>query len=186
MPVTVTVHTRGGLSVPFLRTTDEEGFKDGVWCPLQFIEAFRDVRLPLSVLKLKLKWIVRPDDDPYQRHCSYGHLKRRIAALMGYSEEDIAAIEAQQEVVLLSPFALSALLSVCRGTKPAWSTSSRQFDSEAAFVALETAATDNLDVLVCFTCISNQVPGGRRIDESLLARPAARTHGPPLRPVLNL
>ena len=55
MPVTVAVHTRGGLSVPFLRTRGAEGFKDGVWCPLQFIEPFTVMPRPLEVQNRGLK-----------------------------------------------------------------------------------------------------------------------------------
>jgi hypothetical protein len=85
MPVTVAVHTRGGLSVPFLRTRGAKGFKDGVWCPLQFIEPFTVMPRPLEVQNRGLKWVLRPGDDPYERHCSFGYLRRDIAALTEHS-----------------------------------------------------------------------------------------------------
>ncbi len=138
--------------MPFLRTHGAEGFKDGVWCPLQFIEPFTAMHMPLSFLKRRLKWVLRPGDDPYERHCSFGHLRRDIATLMEHPKADVEAIDPLQQVALLSPFALSALLSVSVATKAVWALPTRQFDSEDRFVALDPPPPGGLDVLVRFKC----------------------------------
>ena len=148
MVTTAAVHTRHGLSVGFLRSVGEEGIKDGIWCPLQLIEPFKEVQASASALRAWLKWPVAADYDPYDHHCILGIPRRRVAKLMACTKEVVDAIDVRATVVLLSPLALSELLSVVMRKLTGWQPATR-FTSEDEFLRLEDVpAADALGMLV--------------------------------------
>ena len=132
----------------FLEATNEEGIRDGVWCPLQLIPAFGELPSAPSSISELIKWTVHPGDDPYSRHCIFGLSRRRVAVLMGHSEDAVAAIDVRAQVVLLSPRALSALLSARKLFRDAWGIMERQFATREMFCAISEEHVGNLGILV--------------------------------------
>ena len=134
--------------MPFLHVADGHDIREGVWCPLQLIGGL--VRPPDEprVIRRRLNWELNDGYDPYDQHFLFGHLRRDVANLLGYSDSAIDAIDARQTVVLLSPFALWSLLSVMLHYRAQWGQPEWRFNSEAAFQRLPALPASSLDILV--------------------------------------
>ena len=153
MEVRATVHTHGGLSVPFLRVAGVDWIKDGTWCPLQLISGFHTAPPEPRVIRRQLGWEVRDGVDPYAQHCLFGLSRWCVAELMGYSNDQLDAIDKRQVVSLLSPIALSTLLSGMVRFKKQWAAPSWRFDSEEAFARLSAREPSSLGILVRLQCM---------------------------------
>ena len=153
MEVRATVHTHGGLSVPFLRVAGVDWIKDGTWCPLQLIGGFHNTPPEPYVIRRQLGWEVRDGVDPYAQHCLFGLSRWCVAELMGYSNDQLDAIDKRQVVSLLSPIALSTLLSGMVRFRKQWAAPGWRFDSEEAFARLSTREPSSLGILVRLQCM---------------------------------
>ena len=104
--VTLTVHQRRGLAVPFLHNRGLMDIGEGTWVPLELIEPPLLYERPRTSIPKRL----RQPATVVEPHCIFGMTCKRLIALTGMSMHDLKLSHVLETVTLVRPAVLSQLL----------------------------------------------------------------------------